>query len=120
GSLLAAARRGRARPPGARSDFKQRRALFTKAQRTRAARLAVEAAVAEYLGVVFGEVARPPGPECLLVRYRRQGQPPMQLLAQLVKIEKGEDRGGWAPIYVPRAAPREAARDPRPPPPRLP
>src|SRR6516164_4838504 len=105
---------GAVRASGAHREFEPQRPLLAKAQRPRTARLAIEAAMAKYLRVVFGEVAGSPGPKRLLVRHRRQCQPPMQFLAQLVEIEKGEDRGRGAAFHVAGAAPVDAAVNQRP------
>src|SRR6516225_7310615 len=111
---LAQMRVGAVRAPSAHREFEPQRSLLAKAQRPRTARLAVEATIAKHLRVVFGEVAGSPRPERLLVRYRRQRQPPMQFLAQLLEIEKGEDRGRGAAFHVTSAASVDAAVDQRP------
>ena len=54
--------------------------------------------------MVLGQIAAAVRAERLFVRYRRQGQPAVQLVAQLAQVEKRENRGGGAAFHVAGAA----------------
>ena len=92
------------------------RPFLAEADRQRAARLAVQQAVAVDLRVMLDQVAGAPRPEGLVVGDGGEGQPPGQSIAEPVQIAIGEDRGrrprlhGHPPPVDPalcdRAAPR--------------
>jgi hypothetical protein len=108
---LAGMRMGAVGTFGAHGKLEPQWALFAKAQCPRAARLAAQAAVAEHFRVMLGQVAGTVGSERLFVRYRRQGQPAVELGKQFAHIQKREDGGRGAAFHVARAASVDAAVD---------
>src|SRR5258708_22399622 len=101
------------RPFGRRGELEPQRTLLAEAQSPRARRLAVQAAVAEHLGMVLEQIARAPRPEGLLVRHRRQRQFAVQLGLELAEIEEGEDRRRGAALHVAGAAAEDLVVDQR-------
>src|SRR5262249_61974330 len=83
------------------------------ADRAHAARFAIEAAVPEKLGMVFGDIARSPRPERLFIGYHQQGQLALELVAYAVEIKEREDRGGRTALHVGRSAAIDLAVDQR-------
>src|SRR5206468_10869574 len=100
---------GPVRTRGPNPKLEPELALLPEAQGMRAARLGVETAVADDLRMMLEEIARPPGPERLLVRDDAQGHLPVQLVAHLAQIEECEERCRRAGLHVARPAPIDLA-----------
>src|SRR5437773_4808485 len=69
------------------------RALLAEADGERAARLAVQTAVAVDFRVVLHQVTRAPWTERFLVGHSGEGQLALQVLAHAMEVVVGEDRG---------------------------
>ena len=107
----AGVRIGAMRARRAHVEAQPERALLAEAQRVAAARLAVQAAIAEDLGMMLDQVARAPGTERLLIRDGAERQPAMQRLPQFMQIKECEQRGGRAAFHVAGAAAVDLAVD---------
>src|SRR5215467_1801854 len=100
---------GAVRTRRAQGELDPERSLLAEPDGERAARLAVQAAVAVDFRMMLHQIARAPRPEGLLVGHRGEGELALEMLAHAMQVVVGEDRGRRARLHVGDPAPVDLA-----------